>query len=205
MRIGRGLGPAAIWPAIIVVGVWAYLLVIIWPKTAVGAPHPRLIIDDASVGADLRTLADETWQQFLGAFPAQNSCMGDVRLEADRQLGSRAAYAPKTATVTVRVPGTPAMLKSALVHEWAHHLEFQCAGQRSIRPAFLAAQNLPPDTPWRPDGASAVMPTGQWAAIPSEQFAEAAIELVLGHRPIPTKASYSRAALRVVQAWAIDP
>ncbi len=205
MRIGRGLGPAAVWPAIIVAGVGAYLLAMALSKAAVSAPRPRLIIDNASVGADLQTLAEETWLQFLGAFPAQKGCMGDVRLEAGRQLGSRAVYAPETATVTVHVPGTPAMLKSALVHEWAHHLEFQCAEQQTMRPAFLAAQTLPADTPWRPAGASAAMPTGQWAAIPSEQFAEAAIELVLGHRPLPTKASYSRAALRVVENWANDP
>jgi len=94
------------------------------------------------------------------------------------------------------------MLQSALVHEWAHHIEFQCEAHKDLRLAFLAAQGLPPDTVWRPDDAPANMPSSQWADIPSEQYAETMIEVVLGRRQIPTNARVTREAVRVIEEWA---
>lgn len=168
------------------------------------ATLPRLIADD-SVAADFSTLAQSTWQEFLRAFRGRVNCFGDVHLHAADSLPSRALYEPKTVTVTVRVPGTPAMLRSALIHEWAHHVEFACPAQKEMRSAFLAAQGLSPDTLWRPDDTPANTPEGAWATIPSEQYAEATIELVLGSRPIPTTAPVSPAAIRVIQQWATAP
>lgn len=162
---------------------------------------PRLIADD-TVADDLRVLAEETWGQFLTTFQARTDCFGDVRLHAAYDLNARAAYDPNTATVTVRVPATPAMLRSALVHEWAHHIEFHCVAQQELRATFLAAQGLPADTQWRPDDVPARTPESIWATIPSEQYAEAAIELVLGRRQIPTTARVSEEAVQVLTAWA---
>jgi len=153
------------------------------------------------VGADFEALALETWDQFLALFSARWDCFGDVRLEAAYRLDSRAGYDPDTATATVRVPGTAAMLQSGLIHEWAHHVEFQCPAHKDLRAAFVAAQGLPPDTPWRPAEAMADVAAEVWAAIPSEQYAEAVVGLVLGGRPIPTGARVSPAALRVVEEW----
>ncbi len=173
-----------------------------WPSHVLTSRgRPQLILDD-SVAADFGTLATETWDQFLVAFQARDDCFGDVYLRATRALDSRAGYDPDTATVTVRVPGTRAMLQSALIHEWAHHIEFQCETHRQLRPAFLIAQGLPGDTPWRPDDTPAKAPAGAWASIPSEQYAEATIELVLGRRQIPTNARVTREAIRVVKEWA---
>ncbi|MEJ5198029.1 MAG: hypothetical protein WHX53_03815, partial [Anaerolineae bacterium] len=159
--------------------------------SSVGAP-PRLIVD-ASVADDLQALALETWARFLDAFAGRTACFGDVVLSASFDLADRAAYDPRTATVTVHVPATAAMLQSALIHEWAHHVEHQCAAHRELRAAFLAAQGLPADTPWRLDdaGIAGQEDGAAWAATPSEQYAEAAVEVVLGHRPIPTAARVS--------------
>ncbi len=165
-------------------------------------PLPRLIVDD-SVAPDFAAVTQKTWQQFLAVFRARADCSGDVHLRAAMQLNSRAAYDPKTATVTVRVPGSAAMLQSALIHEWAHHVEFQCPAQQEMRPAFLAAQGLPPNTLWRPDDTPALTPESEWATIPSEQYAEATIEVVLGSRPIPTTARVSVAAVQVIRQWAM--
>jgi hypothetical protein len=164
--------------------------------------HRPVLIFDQSVGSDLQALALETWDRFLAVFQARSDCFGDVHVRAAYQLDSRAGYDPDSATVTVRVPGTPAKLQSALIHEWAHHVEFQCRAHQALRPAFLAAQGLPPDTPWRPDQVSVTMPADEWASIPSEQYAEATIELVLGGRPIPTTARVTLEAVRVVKEWA---
>lgn len=163
---------------------------------------PRLIADD-TVADDLRRLAAETWGQFLAAFRARTDCFGDVHLHAAYDFDARAAYDPDTATVTVRVPATPAMLQGALIHEWAHHIEFQCVAQQELRAAFLAAQGLPAETPWRPADDPAHTPESAWAAIPSEQYAEAAIEFVLGRRQIPTTARVSGEAVQVLAAWAM--
>lgn len=157
--------------------------------------RPRLVVHQ-SVGPDFAVLAEGTWEQFMLAFAARTGCFGDVHLVAVRQLHSRAAYDPATATVRVPVPGTPAMLQSALVHEWAHHVEFQCPAQQEMRADFLAAQELPPTTPWRPEDEG-----GHWQNIPAEQFAEAAIAAVLGSRPIPTAIHLSPAAVQVVADW----
>jgi len=166
-----------------------------------GGP-PHLIVGE-SVDSSLQTLAEETWAEFLTTFQGRADCFGDVRLEAAGSLDSRAVYDPQTATVTVRVPATAALLQGALVHEWAHHIEFQCDEQQALRPAFLAAQGLPPDTPWRPAGvAEAAVNSGAWADIPSEQYAEAAVVLVLGRRPLLTRAHVTGEAVGVLELWA---
>lgn len=163
--------------------------------------HPQLIIED-SVASDLSALAGDTWTQFLDVLEGRTGCFGDVRLRASRTLDDRAAYNPDTATVTVRVPGSRALLQSALIHEWAHHVEFQCQEHEELRAAFMAAQGLPPDVPWRPDLAPADIPASEWAEIPSEQYAEAMIVLVLGRRQIPTVAPVKAEAVRVLAEWA---
>jgi hypothetical protein len=165
------------------------------------AAVPRLIMDD-SVARDLRAVADGTWSRFLRVFRARVGCFGDVRLRVASELSSRAVYDPVTATVTVRVPATAVMLQGALIHEWAHHIEYQCRAHRELRPAFLAAEGLPANTLWRPDYGSANTPESDWAGIPSEQYAEAIIELVLGRRQIPTTARVSPEAVRVIAEWA---
>jgi hypothetical protein len=162
---------------------------------------PVLLVDE-SVGSDLRILAEETWTSFLAAFEARSDCFGPVTLRATRTLDSRAIYDPDNATVTVRVPGTPAMLRGALVHELAHHVEFQCKEHKDLRPAFLAALGLPGDTPWRPGIAPALMPARMWSDIPSEQYAEATIVFVLGRRQVSTGVRVTEEAVRAVGAWA---
>ena len=158
---------------------------------------PELVIDE-SVASDFQALAMETWDEFLTMFQARTNCFGDVRLRATRALGNRAAYDPDSATVTVRVPGTPAMLQSALVHEWAHHVEFQCDEHKTLRTAFLDALGLPPDTPWRPE----VLPVNTSADMPSEQYAEATIVLVLGRRQIPNGVRITEDAIHTIEEWA---
>jgi hypothetical protein len=162
---------------------------------------PELHID-SSVAPDFELLALDTWDQFVEAFKARDDCFGDVTLRAACDLDSRATYDPDTSTVTVRVPGTPAMLQAALVHEWAHHIEFQCEEQKEVRPGFISSLGMAPDTPWRPSAPQADMPARVWAEIPSEQWAEAAVVLVLESRHIPTKATVKGEALRILREWA---
>jgi len=189
-----GRGWSAAGGALILVAI---VVLVSGAASVPAATQPPQLVMDESVAADFRALALGTWDRFLAVFEERDDCFGDVYLRATRTLGSRAAYDPDSATVTVRVPGTPAMLQGALVHEWAHHVEFQCDEHQDLRRAFLAAQGLPPDTPWRPDN-TAINVEGD---IPSEQYAEATIVLVLGQRPIPTGVRVTEEMVHVIAEW----
>ncbi len=162
---------------------------------------PHLLVD-GSVSPDLRALAEETWQRFVSAMGPRARCFGDVHLHAVGLLDARAEYDPVTMTATVQVPASAAMLESALVHEWAHHVEYQCPAHRELRSAFLAAMGMPPDTAWRPGPTAAVDSGETWAKIPSEECAEAVVEFVLGRRPIPTGAKVTPDGIAAVARWA---
>jgi hypothetical protein len=156
----------------------------IFGAIAASGPGPALSFA-GDVPADLRALTNQTWERFVAAFPEQRDCMSPVTVAAAWSFDDRAAYEPDTRRVTVRVPATKAVLTAALVHEFAHHLEFTCPGHRHLRPRFLAAQGFARNASWR-GGAI-------WEQIPSEQFAEAVVVAVLGNRTD---------AVNVVQRWA---
>jgi len=162
---------------------------------------PRVIID-ASVDQDFAAVIQETWRQFLSVFAARRDCFGDVRVKADYDLSDRAIYDPRTATVSVRVPERKAILQGALVHEWAHHVEFQCDAQAEMRAAFIEAQGLPANTPWRLEDGTTNISSSDWANIPSEQYAETVIVVVLGERPVSTRAPITAEGIDVIKAWA---
>ncbi|MCA9916446.1 MAG: hypothetical protein KC445_00770 [Anaerolineales bacterium] len=161
---------------------------------------PQLIID-TSVRPDFAALIQETWDQFMLVFAARSDCFGDVRVKADYEMTDRAMYDPRTATITVRVPERESKLRGALVHEWAHHVEFQCDAHAELREAFIVAQGLPANTPWRLEGGSVDVLSSDWVNIPSEQYAETAIVLVLGERPVDTNAPVTADGVNVVSAW----
>lgn len=179
------------------------LLAIIWVlgSYARHRPTPRLIIDP-SVDQDFAAVIQQTWARFMHVFAARSDCFGDVRVRADYNLSDRAIYDPQTATVSVRVPELASILQGALVHEWAHHVESQCQAQAGMRAAFIEAQGMPAGTPWRLEDGSTNIFSSDWANLPSEQYAETAIVLVLGERPVSTNAPITAEGIEVVKAWA---
>jgi hypothetical protein len=154
---------------------------------------PRLAFDQ-SVPADLQALAAETWDDFLEAHPARLSCVEPLTLSAVWELETRAEYLPSSATAVVRVPGTAPNLRHQLVHEFAHHLEFTCPDQTLLRGAFAQAQGFRSTSSW--------FGGDSWEEIPSEHYAEATAELVLGRRSHHANVRISDAALEVVADWA---
>lgn len=172
------------------------ILVVAIGLTACSGSVPELRHDD-SVPDDLRELADDTWRDFLAAFPGRHDCISEPVLQAAWDLDTRAEYQPDTAVIAVRVPGTPATLRSELLHEFAHHLEFACADHEALRPAFLAAQGFTPDTPW--------FEAASWESTPSEQYAEAVVELVEGRRTHQGGIRLADDAVDVVRKWGQGP
>jgi hypothetical protein len=161
---------------------------------AAGAPtshRPRIAFDPA-VPDDLRAVADSAWDAFTATFRVRWECIPDIGLTDAWHLGVRARYDPDARRVTIRVPGTAPNLRATLVHEFAHHLEFSCPAVRRLRPAFLAAQGLAPGTDWFHG------PT--WERIPSEQFAETAVRLVLGPSA-RTRVVVTPTALALLRRW----
>ena len=142
---------------------------------------------------DLRALATSTWVRFLDAFPARWGCVPDVTVAGAWRFPNRGDYDPDTRLVTVRIPGTATNLRATMVHEFAHHLEFTCLEHRLFRPRFLAAQGLLPGTPWAR--------AATWAEMPSEQWAEATIQVILGRRPGHALIDVRPAAVAAVRAW----
>jgi hypothetical protein len=155
-------------------------------------PVPALSYD-ASVPDDLRALAATTWDEFLAALPARHNCIEPVTLVASWDLESRGEYRPGSATVLIRAPGTAPTLRHRLVHEFAHHVEFTCPQQETLRSDFLEAQGFPAAADWF-DGDA-------WETTPSEQFAEALVEVVVGRRSHHGNIRISEQASALVSSW----
>jgi hypothetical protein len=176
----------------------AAVLILMVGTSTDGSPQGRPGIGFASdTPADVQELAASTWARFTGVFRGRWGCVPDVSVAGAWQLGDRAIYDPGDRLVTIRIPGTAPNLRATLVHEFAHHVDFNCAAQdRVLRRTFLAAQGFVPGTPW--------LHGKTWERTPSEQFAEAAIALVLGHDARPA-VPVSRRALAAIRAWGEGP
>jgi len=155
-------------------------------------PAPDIDFDN-SVPDDLRALAAQTWDDFLAAHPARRHCIDPVTLSAAWELDSRGEYRPEAATVVVRVPGTAPNLRHQMIHEFAHHLEFVCPEHEDLRTNFLAAQGFPSSAPW--------FGGETWEATPSEHYAEATVEVLLGRRSHHGNIRISEQASAIVRRW----
>jgi len=152
----------------------AAVAAVVIAATTGGRSPGRLIMGDGVPG-DLRALATEAFADFESAFPARMHCMGDVRLvPVWEEMEERARYRRGEAIIELAVPATANLLADSLIHELAHHLEFTCPEHREVRPAFLAAQGHPEGADWYAGDT--------WESIPSEQFAETVVLVVLGRR-----------------------
>jgi hypothetical protein len=153
--------------------------------------NPRIAFADGTP-QDLQRLATSAWGDFIASFRRHQDCIDPVTVVPALRLGDRATYSQTDALVTVRVPGTAPNLRAALIHEFAHHLDYTCPRVRHFRRRFLAAQGLATTRPWG-TGAS-------WEQIPAEQFADAAVEIVLG-RTSWLRLHAREAALQEMRAW----
>ena len=142
---------------------------------------------------DVRRLAETTFADFLLAFPAQADCVGRVTLATDWEQDDRGNYDPERSLIILRIPGTATKLRNSMLHELGHHLEAACPSHPELRDFFLAAQGFPSDADW--------FAGDLWEVIPSEQFAEAVVEVVEGRRNLRYGVELSAAALNWVTAW----
>lgn len=159
----------------------------------VGDVSPELLVG-SSVAADFESLARATYAEFAAAAGGVGECVRSPRLEAVYELEELAVYDQASHVMHVRVPAPAASLRASLVHELAHHLELSCPSQTALRPYFLAAQGIDAGAPW--------FEGDLWEQIPSEQFAEAVVHLVIGGRQRDLlRMQLTPAALDVVGLW----
>jgi hypothetical protein len=158
-----------------------------------GSSNPPPPTFARGVPEDVRALTLDTWNRFVGAFPAETGCLSPLTLSTAWTLDVRARYVASRRLMILRIPGTGPNLRHTIVHEFAHHLDGACGRWGGIRPAFLRAQGLDPDSAW--------VRGRSWQDTPSEQFAEAVVEFVLGERPDP-RIRIRPAALGALAAWA---
>lgn len=154
---------------------------------------PKLIIDH-SVASDFEAVIAETWTLFLDVFANRADCFGDVTIEAAKDLPARALYTPSHSIVTIRVPATQSVLQEALIHEWAHHVEFQCETHVAFRSTFLEAAGYDAQRGWFDSSEG-------WAQTPSERFAQASVVVVLGRQTLPTNIIVTEAEIRAIEMW----
>ncbi len=168
-------------------------LIVLLIAVACGGDTDELRFDEA-VPADLQELAAGTWDEFTAVFDGRRGCISPLSVVGERELDAQAAYVPDRRTVHVRIPGTAGLLRNALVHEFAHHVEFSCHEDLAeLRPAFLAAQGFPADAGW--------FDADAWEVTPSEHFAEAAVEAVLGRRLRNRDVLVTDEAVAIVAKW----
>ncbi|MCZ6662245.1 MAG: hypothetical protein O6951_04890 [Actinobacteria bacterium] len=154
---------------------------------------PTLLFGDDTPD-DLREVANGAFEVFVGRFPDRADCIGRVTLTGARHLDDRAFYIPGERSVVLRIPATAPHIETSLVHEWAHHLEFACESHQEFRPPFLRSVGLPPDAGWY-DGEV-------WERVPSEMFASAVVEYVLGRRDEASTIVLGPEAIDLVRDWA---
>ncbi len=174
--------------AVVVVGVIGGVL---WANSG-GGPVLRL---SQKFPPQAMTIIEDSWADFVAAFPNQRDCLGDVDLVAVSELpDGDASYSFSDHVIRVLVPTSPRRFPESLMHEFGHHLEASCPVVDEIGARFMAIQGFPPDQDWHQGDV--------WFDTPSEQFAETVVQVVRGERIIHVSdIDLSPAAVDLVRRW----
>jgi len=161
------------WATVAVVAVVAGAFAFALTRQAV-ADSPAELTAVQDVPDDVQAELDAGWGRFTDRFAGRLTCIDDVSVELVRSIdGGDARYVVADAHIEIEIPTTPARFRESFVHELAHHVEHTCAEFVPLRDA-LHPELGHPGEPW------AGGPV--WEDDPSEQWAEAVVELVNGER-----------------------
>lgn len=153
--------------------------------------YPTISYRDGTPG-DVMALGDSTFSDFLQAFPAQQHCVADVEVAHNWDLGPEAGRY-RANFIEIEVPNTTAAIRGTYLHEFGHHLDFNCA-DAELRAAFMGALGLDPGTDWHSDNRP-------WAQRPAERFAEAVV-VIVGGSSVHPEISLTPESIRIVSSWA---
>lgn len=152
---------------------------------------PRVYYKEGTPG-DVMALGDSAYADVVAAFPSHIGCLRDVTVAHNWDLGTEAGFYQAN-YIEIEVPNTRERIRKTYVHEFGHHLDFNCL-DRETREAFTKAMGHPAGTDWH----SRDRP---WEQRPAEQFAEAVVAVVGGSRLHPDSTLHPE-AVRVVATWA---
>lgn len=152
---------------VVAVGVGAA----VWARSGNVATEPVVRMRQrvpAAVEQEVRaTVAD-----FVAVFAARRGCIGGAELQLVREIDDGdARYDVAENLIEIEIPTSPRRFRESLVHELAHHVDRSCPDADMLRTDVMTVIGA---TDW----------TGQerWEQRPSELWAEAVVEIVLGER-----------------------
>jgi hypothetical protein len=122
----------------------------------------------AAVEQELRA----TVAEFVAVFAPRRGCVGGAELQLVREVDDGdARYVAAEALIEIEIPTSPRRFRESLVHELAHHVAHSCPDADVLRADVMTA-------------IGAIDWTGQerWDQRPSELWAEAVVDIVLGER-----------------------
>ena len=149
--------------------VIAVVAVLAWPSAEPGEPVVSFV---QPVPDDVETEARSAVADFVDRFASRRDCAGgaEVVLVDDVPDGD-ARYVRADAVIEIEIPTSPRRFRDSLVHELAHHVEQRCPDFALLRDRILVLT-----------GADSWTGQPRWADRPSEMWAEAVVEVVLGER-----------------------
>jgi hypothetical protein len=137
--------------------------------SAAGEPVVRM---RQRVPAEVEQEVRATTADFVAVFAARRGCIGGAELQLVREVDDGdARYVAAENLIEIEIPTSPRRFRDSLVHELAHHVDHACPDADTLRTDVMTATGA---TDW----------TGQerWEQRPSELWAEAVVEIVLGER-----------------------
>ena len=165
-RPGRLIWVVGLVGVVVGVGVGAVVLA---RSAGVAEPVVRL---RQRVPAEVEQEVRATVADFVAVFEAHRGCIGGAELELVRRVDDGdARYVAADELIEIEIPTSPRRFRESLVHELAHHVDHSCPHAATLRHDLMTVLGA---TDW----------TGQqrWERRPSELWAEAVVEIVLGER-----------------------
>jgi hypothetical protein len=133
---------------------------------------------------------------FVGVFAARRRCIGGAELQLVHEIDDGdARYVAAEYLIEIEIPTSPRRFRESLVHELAHHVDHSCPDADVLRTELVTVVGA---TGW----------TGQerWEDRPSELWAEAVVEIVLGERVrFERSVPLDHGVVEAARRWIGDP
>ena len=171
-RVGRKFASPLAVVVAAAVAVMVVAVVAAWYRWDREPPRDPMVRLAQAVPADVERETRTAVAEFVEVFGARRACIPTAHVVLVRDVdGGDARYLADSAVIEIQIPTTPARFRESLVHELAHHVEHTCAAFADLRDKWLSRSG---DDTWSRQE--------RWEDRPTEQWAEAAVDLVLGER-----------------------
>ncbi len=131
--------------------------------------------DTLTVSAQVETIVDAAYDQWLGSLEVRQSCSSGVAIVYEVLDGRRGEYRTQTGEVVIDPTDSVVGMGAIVVHELSHHTFLACGvvADAEFAHAFYWSQGLPEERDWFDYSVG-------WSATPAEHFAEAMAITITG-------------------------